>query len=275
MTFNSDYIGLNAADKASKIEAIIKSQAANLILDLDNLNEVDRSDWAQIFDHVISTQGGMEINGKSIQPPEELSSLSNEDICIWLQQAQYAISFSVSQSLDLAVEKSPAPINIIRHIVIDGADQMIVLNGQIILTSDTGPLDDTVSRLKSALSASVIVINEVFTPPDGNWTYDDALANLGEPEVIIIPTQPIDDWFANTNDAKAFLINGQCSSDFSYPSPDDDGDTCYSFYIYGPQGVTTEIFLSPDDAESFKLINEREIVISTNSGETYSIQALS
>ena len=84
----------------------------------------------------------------------------------------------------------------------------------------------------------------------------------------------LDDWIEFVHDCKAFLVNGKVCSDFSFPSPDDDTDDNYSFYIYGANGIEMEVFISSSDVKNLKVVNLNEIICDVTKG-TYTFQALS
>jgi hypothetical protein len=84
----------------------------------------------------------------------------------------------------------------------------------------------------------------------------------------------IDEWFSSVSDCKAFMVNGNVCNDFSFPSPDDEMDDIYSFYVYGPNGYLAEIFLSACEVTRFKLVNNRELICDNSDGSTYTFCAL-
>lgn len=84
----------------------------------------------------------------------------------------------------------------------------------------------------------------------------------------------LDEWFDKVSNSKAFMVNGMACHDFSFPSPDDDTDDSYSFYVYGPNGFLMEIFISSSDVKALKVVNEREIICDVTEG-SYTFQALS
>ena len=165
--------------------------------------------------------------------------------------------------------------NVIQHVIVDGKDELIVINGFIIKTTDSGNLNDDVERLEEAIDCKVIIEN-VDNRLDGDWTYDDVLQFLPLYKTYLNQTEitTIDDWFELNKDSKAFLVNEAACSDYSFPSIDDVFDSIFSFYIYGKNGINIEIDIDSDDIDSFKIKNERELVLTTKMGKTYSFQAL-
>ncbi|KZX78256.1 hypothetical protein A3715_10335 [Oleiphilus sp. HI0009] len=82
----------------------------------------------------------------------------------------------------------------------------------------------------------------------------------------------IDEWFEVVKDAKAFIVNGMVCGDFSFPSPDDEDDDSYAFYIY-KEHERHEIFVSNSETKTLIIESASEVRIITEK-EVISLEAL-
>jgi hypothetical protein len=144
--------------------------------------------------------------------------------------------------------------NIIQHVIIDGNDEMVVLNGQIIMARGQESFSDEVECLKEALKCAVEV-EEIEEPKDSDWKYDDILELIPNHETYLKKLNEEDDTIAllrniihdvNASGGLIEFTDGNCAPQAD-PSWIDLGSRIEEINVY-LQGVGSAIRIKREKA---------------------------
>ena len=139
------------------------------------------------------------------------------------------------------------------------------------------PVEESMEALGGISLDILKVLKKANVLPEKAMLYD-TNNELNPLKVIEQEDEPkiktLSEWFEQVSNSKAFIVNGMICSDFSFPSPDDEMDDSYSFYMYGANGVYKEVFVSSSDVTSLKVMSFNQIICDLPEG-SYTFQALS